>query len=497
MPLVKAQVAASLKRNIKEGALRHTMELSMDFHNDKSSAEVVEVMNLGEPFVNLMDYLLFDTMPSIIDIITITVYLSHFIDGYIGLIAIAVVILQIWAELAKNPKLFQMRQDHTTMRCRESRIKYEAIKHWELVISANCQDYENRQLSSVLSDFIMLMRRMSWLRLFANLAEHVTKTIGLVIAVWLLVLRITKGLAPLGSLFILIQSWPSIFEFVNFNIRSYDILMDCLSSGERFSKLLQARPSVVDKEGATSLKVTAGRVEFTDISFSYADGDRPAMNKISFTVEGGKTVALVGRSGSGKSTVFKLLQRLIDPNEGDIKIDGQNTRDVTLSSLRDNIAIVPQSLDLPNKSIKEIVAYGLNAKANEIEEACKAACIHDRIIGFETRYDTKVGEEGVKLSGGERQRIAIARAILKNPKILLLDEATSAVDNLTEVPIRESLKSQAEGRTTLIIAHRLNTIRDADEIIVLEKGEVAERGSHTGLLSRRGLYYDMWTSGEK
>ena len=157
MPLVTAQVAASLKCNIKKGAFRHIMELLMDFYNNKSSAEVVEVINLGEQFVNLADYLLFNTMPSIIDIITITVYLLHFIDGYIGLIAITVVVLQIWAELAKNFKLFQMCQDYTMMQCRESRIKYEAIKHWELVISANCQDYKNCQLFSVLLDFIMLM----------------------------------------------------------------------------------------------------------------------------------------------------------------------------------------------------------------------------------------------------------------------------------------------------------------------------------------------------
>ena len=221
------------------------------------------------------------------------------------------------------------------------------------------------------------------------------------------------------------------------------------------------------------------------------------MNKISFTVEGRKTVVLVGQSGSGKSIVFKLLQRFINPNKRDIKINGQNTCNVMLSSLQDNIVIVPQSLDLPNKSIKEIVVYRLNTEANEIEEACKAACIYDWIMGFKTQYNTIVGEEGVKLLGSERQCIAIVRAIFKNPKILFLDEATSAVDNLMEVLICESLKSQAEGQIILIIAHHFNTIRDADDIIILEKGKVVERGSHTELLSRRGLYHNMWTSGEK
>jgi len=489
---IKGHVIECLMRNLKEHALRHVMTLLMDFHSNNSSGEVLEVMVLGERYIHLADSLILDLIPSAIDIITFVVYFSHFIDAYIGLIIIDVIVIHIWTELVKNPKLFRMHQDYSTNRCKESQIKYDTVTYWDLVKTANCQDQEWRGYSFVLVDSNKLGLQIKCLQLFAGLSGEGSKAIGLAISVLVLLLRLTQDTASVGGLFILIGSWPNTFTFIGYLVRTYNMLMGCLSAGERFSKLLQTKPSIVDKKGATHLEVTAGRVEFDNVSFSYAD-DEPTVKKISFTVEGGKTVALIRPTGSGKSTLLNLLKRFIDPSKGSIKINSQNISNVTLRSLQENIAVVPQNLEVPNKSIREIVSYGLHANDVKIMESCKAASIHERIVHCNAGYNTVVGKGGIKLSGGKRQRIAIARAFLKNSKILLLDEATSAIDNITEKSIRESLKSQGKGQTILTVAHRLSTVKGADEIIFLENGEVKERGSHTELLNQRGSYYEMWT----
>jgi ATP-binding cassette subfamily B protein len=261
---------------------------------------------------------------------------------------------------------------------------------------------------------------------------------------------------------------------------------------EAMAELLTARPEVADRPEASELAGPRGRVVFDRVSFAY-DPRRPILDRVSFEVPPGRTVAIVGASGAGKSTLARLLFRFYDVEGGAIRIDGQDVRDVTQLSLRQAIGVVPQDTVLFNETVRYNIAYGRpNAEDGEIETAARAARLHDFVLGLPDGYDTMVGERGLKLSGGEKQRVAIARVILKRPPILIFDEATSALDSHTEREIQASLKEISAERSTLVIAHRLSTVVDADEILVIEGGAVAERGRHQALLDRDGLYAALW-----
>jgi ATP-binding cassette subfamily B protein len=257
-------------------------------------------------------------------------------------------------------------------------------------------------------------------------------------------------------------------------------------------RVLDQPIEISDKKNSPTIHLTKGHISFNDVTFDY-DGDRPILKKISFEVLPGETLAIVGPSGSGKSTIGRLLFRFYDVRAGSISIDGQDLRDVTQISLREKIGVVPQDTVLFNDTIGYNIAYGKeNATLGDIEEAAKAAQIYDFVNLLPQRFDTLVGERGLKLSGGEKQRVGIARTFLKNPNILLLDEATSALDSETEKEILNSLKIIGRGRSVITIAHRLSTISHAETIIVLEKGEIVENGSHQELLKLRGRYFKMW-----
>jgi ATP-binding cassette subfamily B protein len=255
--------------------------------------------------------------------------------------------------------------------------------------------------------------------------------------------------------------------------------------------LVDEMPDIVDKQNANDLDIHSGKIEFKNIKFSF--GNRVILKNLNFVVNPGHKVAIVGPTGAGKSTISKLLFRFYDPSSGVISIDNQNIRDVTQSSLRSNIGVVPQDTVLFNDTIKYNISYSKpGASIEEINKAAKLSSIDRFIDNLEIGYDTIVGERGLKLSGGEKQRVAIARALLKNPKIFIFDEATSALDSKTEKSIEKSLKKLSNKNTTLVIAHRLSTIIDADKIIVLENGTIAEQGSHKELIKKNGLYAEMW-----
>lgn len=266
-----------------------------------------------------------------------------------------------------------------------------------------------------------------------------------------------------------------------------------LVDSERLTELLNTNPSIVDAPGALPLRITASEVKFVDVCFSY-DPRKPTIQDVSFVVKPGSTIALVGETGGGKSTLLKLLYRYYDTNKGSIRIDGQDIRDVTLDSLRNSFGMVPQDPALFNFSVMENVRYArLDATDEEVHEACRAAAIHDKILSFSDGYKSKVGERGVKLSGGELQRVAIARAILRNPAIVLLDEATSMIDAETEYLIQKAFRKLTAGRTTFVVAHRLSTIQHADQILVISNGTVIEKGSHEELIALGGKYVSLWS----
>jgi ATP-binding cassette subfamily B protein len=261
---------------------------------------------------------------------------------------------------------------------------------------------------------------------------------------------------------------------------------------EAMFRLLGEEREVADRPDARPLHVPAGEVRFEDVRFGYRP-DREILKGVSFTVPPGRTLAIVGPTGAGKSTISRLLFRFYDAGSGAVRVDGQDVREVTQDSLRQSIGVVPQDTVLFNDTIRYNIAYGRpGASDAEVEQAAKLAQVHDFVLRLPDGYDTRVGERGLKLSGGEKQRVAIARTLLKDPRILILDEATSALDTRTEQEIQAALRDAARGRTTLVIAHRLSTVVEADEIIVLQDGRIAERGNHGALIARDGLYAEMW-----
>ena len=275
-------------------------------------------------------------------------------------------------------------------------------------------------------------------------------------------------------------------------VRLYTQIQEASGAIRRVYEILDTAPAIGNPENPVFFKDITGRIQFENISFGYRE-ESEVLNNISFDIQSGQTVALVGPSGAGKSTVIKLLHRFFDPSQGSIRLDGHDIRNLDRESFLSQIALVPQETLLFGGTVKENILYGkLDATYGELEDAAKKANAHDFIMNLEKGYETIVGEKGTKLSGGERQRIAIARAILKNPKILVLDEATSSLDNRSEALIQEAIEKLMKNRTTFIVAHRLSTIHKADQIIVLEKGRIVEIGQHEELMNNKNLYYNLY-----
>ncbi|OCK76658.1 hypothetical protein K432DRAFT_385263 [Lepidopterella palustris CBS 459.81] len=473
-------------------AFGHVMGLSMDFHDNKDSGELIKSVEQANALNSLIELVLFDTSPVIIDLFIALAYVTHLFDMYFAFVIIVVGVVYTIVTYKFTTWSAKMRRAYTEKSRNQTKILYESVSNWQTVSYFNRGDFEEDRLAKALSAEVKTGRQYYDATYLMFGTQELVMLLGRLAVSFLAAYRVSEGVKPIGNFVALSTYWSNLSYPLYMLAYSYRQLTSNLIDAERLLQLLNTKSKVTDREGASAIKIDGGRVEFTDVSFAY-DERKPTIKGINFVAEPGETVALVGETGSGKSTTLKLLFRFYDVRGGSIKIDGQDIRDVLVSSLRDALGVVPQDPSLFNTSILENVRYArLDATDEEVHEACKAASIHDKILTFPDGYKTKVGERGVKLSGGELQRVSIARVFLKNPQIVLLDEATSAIDSSTEAQIQDAFKKLSAGRTTFVIAHRLSTIMDADRILLIDNGEIVERGTHQELLDLNGKYVNLW-----
>jgi ABC-type transport system involved in Fe-S cluster assembly fused permease/ATPase subunit len=365
-------------------------------------------------------------------------------------------------------------------------VSYETVKYF------NAEAYEFNRYREAVQKYQNAEYKVMFSLNIMNITQNMVFMIGLLVTCFIAAWQVANGEQEVGKFVILITYMGQLQSPLNFFGTFYRMIQSAMINSERMLELFKEQPTVVDKEGAEKLESCEGQLRFQDVHFSY-DQRKPALTGLDFYCTPGTTTAFVGESGGGKSTVFRLLFRFYNTLSGSIQVDGKDVEDLTIDSVRSHIGVVPQDTVLFNESLMYNLRYANPTATDEdVYEACRAASIHDKIMTFPDKYETKVGERGLRLSGGEKQRVAIARTILKNPRIIMLDEATAALDTETEQHIQEAFTTLANGRTMLIIAHRLSTITHADQILVLHRGRVQERGTHEELLDRNGHYAAMW-----
>ncbi|KAH7069786.1 hypothetical protein BKA63DRAFT_88679 [Paraphoma chrysanthemicola] len=486
-------ITNSAYRRITLLAYEHVLGLSMDFHTGKDSGEVLKAVEQASSLNQLIEMMLFDICPIFLDLIVAMYYVTTLFDSYMAFIILfmgATYISVGWYFTSlSQPK----RRDYVEKQRTESSTVNEVVHNWQTVAYFNRLSFEHSRYASNIMNTIRAQYAYYFRSMGGHAAQDLITTFGFAGCCIFGMTQIVSGRKRVGNLVTLMMYWNTLTSPLYVLSYSYRMISSSLIDAERLLQLLNTKPSVADKEGAKDLVVDEGRVEFKDVEFSY-DVRKPIIQGVNLKAEGGQTIAFVGETGGGKSTMLKLLFRFYDVTGGSIMIDGQDLRSVTQSSVRDALGLVPQDPVLFNQTILQNIRYArLEATDEEIKDACRAAAIHDDIESFPDKYNSKVGERGVRLSGGQLQRIAIARVLLKNPKIVLLDEATSAIDSAIEEQIQAAFRKLSKGRTTFVIAHRLSTIVEADQIIVIEKGEVAQRGTHHELLEQGGKYSELWT----
>ena len=480
-------------RAISTAAFEHVHGLSAEFHTGKRTGELISALNKGSAINSFLELVTFSVGPMIFDLIVAVIFLTVTFDIYIGLVVAITTVLYIYVTIRLASWRVKLRRDYVTADREMEAVKNDSLHSWDTVKYFNAEGYEfTRYRSSI----IVMQKFEYWVQVtlsYMNTVQGALFMMALLSACFIEAYQVAHGYRTVGKFVILITYMAQLQAPLNFFGTFYRTIQNNLINAERMLELFKEQPIVTDSEEAEEMIDCSGDLVFDSVSFSY-DGRRDALSNLSFHCPSGTTTALVGESGGGKSTVLRLLFRYYNPSSGSILVDGKSVQDMTIDSLRSFIGVVPQDCNMFNESIMYNLKYAnQSATENQIFQACKDASIHDRILDFPDGYDTKVGERGVRLSGGERQRVAIARTLLKNPKITLLDEATAALDTETEEKIQQSFSSLAEGRTMLIIAHRLSTIVNADQILVLSNGTVVESGTHDELISKKGgKYASMW-----
>jgi ATP-binding cassette, subfamily B, heavy metal transporter len=491
--VVFERVGQDATRRLAENVFGHLHNLSMRFHMNRRTGAVTKVIERGTKSIDIMLYfLLFNIAPTLLELVLVSTYFKiEFGWGIVAATWVMVVLYISFTAIVTNwrNKLREEMNEldtQTVAKSVDSLLNYETVKYF------NAEKREAARYNKVVSQWADAAVKSENSLAALNIGQSLITNLMMAGAMGYVVWGWSQGTFTTGDVVTVNTLLAQLFRPLDMLGMVYRTIRQGLTDMAAMFELIDTAPEIVDKPGAPALTVSGGALAFDDVRFGY-DPDRQILNGISFNIPPGGTLAVVGPSGAGKSTIARLLYRFYDVTGGRITIDGQDLRDVAQSSLRAQIGIVPQDTVLFNDTIGYNIGYGREgAGQSEIEEAARGASIHSFIASLPNQYDAQVGERGLKLSGGEKQRVAIARTLLKNPPILILDEATSALDSRTEAEIQSTLDRISEKRTTIIIAHRLSTIVDADRILVLEAGQVAEEGKHSELLRKSGLYSEMW-----
>ncbi|WP_313698097.1 ABC transporter ATP-binding protein/permease [Achromobacter sp.] len=489
-----ARVGQHAIRSVGLQIFRHLHGLALRFHLARQTGGLNRAIERGTKGIQtLLSFLLFNILPTFFEISLVCIVLWKMFDGWLALATGATVVLYMAYTLAVTEWRAKFRRQMNETDSEANTKAIESLLNYETVKYFGNEEHEARRYDASLTRYERAAVRSQVSLSILNVGQALIISTGLTLVMWMAANGIAEGRYTLGD-FVLVNTYLlQLYTPLSFFGFIYREIKQALIDMERMFELLGQDREVADRPGAKPLQVSGGAVEFRDVHFGY-DPRRAILKGVSFSIPAGKTVAVVGTSGAGKSTIARLLFRFYDTDSGAILIDGQDVRDVTQASVRAAIGVVPQDTVLFNDTIRYNIGYGRpGATDAEIEAAARLAHIHDLILTMPDGYGTMVGERGLKLSGGEKQRVAIARTILKNPAIFLFDEATSALDTHTEREIQANLREVSQGRSTLIIAHRLSTVADADEIIVLADGRIVERGRHPQLLAQGGIYAGMWT----
>jgi ATP-binding cassette, subfamily B, heavy metal transporter len=489
-----AKVAQRSIRSVALNVFRHLHALSLRFHLERQTGGLSRSVERGTKAIQtLLSFMLFNILPTLLEILLVCAILWGMFNIWFALATFVTVVAYIAYTLVITEWRTKFRREMNEMDNQANTKAIDSLLNYETVKYFGNEEHEARRYDTALSFYEKAAVRSQTSLSLLNIGQAAIISVGLTVVMYMAARGIMAGTMTIGD-FVLVNTYLlQLYQPLNFFGFVYREIKQGLADMEKMFELLEIDREIADAPDAKPLAVTGASVAFDGVEFGY-DPRRPILKGVSFTVPAGRTVAIVGPSGAGKSTISRLLFRFYDPNAGRILIDGQDISAITQDSLRAAIGIVPQDTVLFNDTIFYNVAYGRpGASVEEVERAARLAHIHDFVLRLPDGYKTMVGERGLKLSGGEKQRVAIARTILKQPDILLFDEATSALDTHTEREIQANLREVSRGRTTLVIAHRLSTVIDADEIIVLDDGRIVERGRHGELLARRGAYAAMWT----
>ena len=503
--LVFAKATEGAARSISLNVFRHLHALSLRFHLERQTGGMTRDIERGTRAVHsLISYSLYSIIPTLIEVALVLTLLAVKFDVWFAWITAIALVFYITFTVTVTEWRTRFRKKMNELdsaahsRAIDSLLNYETVKYF------NNEEFEARRYDENLENYRRAAVKSQTTLSLLNTGQQFIIAVGLVAMLWRATLGVMEGRMTLGDLVMINAFMIQLYIPLGFLGVIYREIKQSLTDLDKMFTLMEREREVADEPGAQPLRIDRADVRFENVSFAYDSaavgdhsGGRPILHHISFEIPAGKTVAVVGPSGAGKSTLARLLFRFYDvsnPQEGGrILIAGQDIKQVTQASLRQAIGIVPQDTVLFNDTVEYNIAYGRpGASRAEVEEAARSAHIHHFISATPKGYDTMVGERGLKLSGGEKQRVAIARTLLKNPPILIFDEATSALDSANERAIQAELQSVAQNKTTLVIAHRLSTVVDAHEILVMEAGRIIERGSHANLLAANGRYAQMW-----